>query len=65
MAQDTTDKTRTIPGAQAQNHEEHIRHRAYQFYEARGKEGGQALDDWLRAESEITPQQQKTRTIAA
>ena len=39
------------------------RHRAYQLYEARGREDGHELDDWLRAEEEIT--QQKTRTTAA
>ena len=62
MAQDTTRKTVTTTDA-PQNLEEHIRHRAYQLYEARGREDGHELDDWLRAEEEIT--QQKTRTTAA
>jgi Protein of unknown function (DUF2934) len=30
-----------------------IRLRAYQLYEARGREDGHELDDWLRAEEEI------------
>ncbi len=42
--------------------EEDIRHLAYQFYEERGREDGQDLDDWLRAEEELT---KRRRTIAA
>jgi len=37
--------------------------RAQELYEARGREDGHELDDWLRAEEEIT--QKKVRTIAA
>ena len=33
--------------------EEQIRLRAYALYEARGREDGHDLDDWLRAEAEI------------
>jgi hypothetical protein len=33
--------------------EERVRHRAYQLYEARGREDGKDLEDWLCAESEI------------
>ena len=33
---------------------EEIRHRAYDLYEQRGREDGQDLDDWLRAELEMT-----------
>ncbi|HET7206985.1 MAG TPA: DUF2934 domain-containing protein [Terriglobales bacterium] len=47
------------------NVEEMIRARAYELYEARGRQGGNELDDWLRAEYEITQQQRKTRTTAA
>lgn len=32
---------------------DHIAHRAYELYEERGKQPGQDLDDWLRAEHEI------------
>jgi len=33
---------------------EQIARRAYELYEARGREDGHDLDDWLRAEAEIT-----------
>ena len=36
------------------NIEEQIRHRAYELYEARGREEGRQVEDWLRAEAEIT-----------
>ena len=36
--------------------------RAYELYEARGREDGHELDDWLRAEEEIT---EKKVTAAA
>jgi len=35
------------------SHDERIRRRAYELYEARGKQPGAALNDWLRAEQEI------------
>jgi hypothetical protein len=34
--------------------QECIRKRAYEIYEARGREDGHDLDDWLIAESEVT-----------
>jgi Protein of unknown function (DUF2934) len=34
--------------------EEEIRRRAYAFYEERGCEDGHDLEDWLRAERELT-----------
>jgi len=33
---------------------EQIRRRAYELYEARGREEGRELEDWFRAEEEIT-----------
>lgn len=33
---------------------EEIARRAYELYEARGRTEGKALDDWLRAEGELT-----------
>ena len=33
--------------------EEEIRKRAYELFEARGREEGHELEDWLRAEEEI------------
>ena len=35
------------------NLEEEIRRRAYEFYEARGREDGHDVEDWLRAEMEL------------
>jgi DUF2934 family protein len=46
-----------------QNLEEQIRCRAYELYEARGREDGRDLDDWLCAEDEIM--NKTARTIAA
>jgi Protein of unknown function (DUF2934) len=43
--------------------EERIRLRAHELYEARGREDGHELDDWLRAEEEIT--ENKLFSIAA
>ena len=40
-----------------------IRQRAYQLYEARGREDGHEQDDWLQAEVEILAVQR--RAIAA
>ncbi len=37
-----------------------IRQRAYELYEARGREDGHELEDWLRAEEEITREKVKT-----
>ena len=41
---------RTAP---PKNIEERIRLRAYELFEARGREHGRDLDDWLQAEAEI------------
>ena len=43
--------------------EHEIRLRAHQLYVARGREDGHDLDDWLRAEVEITGKQ--ARPVAA
>jgi Protein of unknown function (DUF2934) len=32
----------------------HIRARAYQLYEQRGRDDGHSLDDWLQAEAEVS-----------
>ena len=42
--------------------EEQIRRRAYELYEARGREDGHDLEDCLQAEAEITG---RTATTAA
>ena len=43
--------------------EDQIRARAYELYEERGKEDGHDVDDWIRAEAEITLR--KHRSAAA
>ncbi len=43
--------------------EDDIRRRAYELYEARGREDGHELDDWLQAKTEIT--RTKRHTTAA
>ena len=65
MSPDATKKQPTTEISELQEFEleYQIRLRAYQLYEARGREDGHELDDWLRAEEEIT--QKKERTIAA
>lgn len=39
--------------------EQQIRTRAYELYEGRGRTDGHDVDDWLRAESEITSGKQE------
>jgi len=44
------------PGGDAMRGVEGIRQRAFELYEARGRESGRELDDWLAAERElVTP----------
>lgn len=43
--------------------QEQIRLRAYALYEERGREDGHDLEDWLRAESQVT--EKKAKAIAA
>jgi hypothetical protein len=43
--------------------EEQIRVRAYEIYEARGREDGHQLEDWFRAKEEMTIK--KFRTASA
>jgi hypothetical protein len=62
----TTDLTKKPPAtvrSEPQELEHQIRLRAYQLYQARGREDGHDLEDWLRAEEEITSK--KVRTAAA
>ena len=49
---DSKDKP-TISNAPSHNQAEIIRQRAHELYEARGREEGHDLDDWLQAEAEI------------
>jgi DUF2934 family protein len=51
--------------AQSSNTEEHIRRRAYELYEQRGRVDGFPLDDWLQAEGEILGAQKQRKAKAA
>jgi hypothetical protein len=62
MPKDPTKKASTAMN-ESQELETQIRERAYELYEARGRGDGHDLEDWLRAEEEIT--QKKRRPIAA
>ena len=53
MPTDTTRKSQMKIVADP-NIAEQIRRRAYELYEARGREEGRELEDWFRAEEEIT-----------
>ena len=59
---EVTKKQPTSVTSDQQGLEHQIRLRAQELYEARGREDGHELDDWLRAEAEIT--QKKVRTAA-
>jgi Protein of unknown function (DUF2934) len=39
--------------------DEKIRRRAYELYEQRGRRDGHEMDDWLRAEAEVTGKKSK------
>ena len=62
MEKEVTKKQPTSVTSDQQELEHQIRRRAQELYEARGREDGHELDDWLRAEAEIT--QKKVRTAA-
>jgi hypothetical protein len=49
--------------SEPQELEDRIRVRAYELYQARGGENGHDLEDWLRAEEEVT--ERKVRAVAA
>lgn len=55
----TTRQTTASPG----DLHERICRRAYELYEARGREDGHDLADWLQAEAEV--RQPKSKSVAA
>ena len=54
MQNPTTKKPSTFGRTAVEDNLEQIRTRAYELYEARGREEGHDLEDWLEAEAEIT-----------
>jgi hypothetical protein len=63
MAKNPSKKSPATAAGDPQELEDQIRERAYELYEARGREDGHDLDDWLLAEEEIM--EQKVRPEAA
>jgi Protein of unknown function (DUF2934) len=64
MATERTKNTPVLPiGDQYPNLDDEIRRRAYELYEQRGRQDGYDMDDWLRAEAEVT--RSAVKTIAA
>jgi hypothetical protein len=57
LSTSTRDQTHTAPDLQ-----QAIQLRALELYEQRGKENGHELEDWLQAETELTP---RTKKVAA
>ena len=43
--------------------QDRVRSRAYEIYLERGGQDGHALDDWLRAESELVPRRMKLKFV--
>jgi hypothetical protein len=54
VLQDSTKKATTVGAHPSPSLEQQIRNRAYQLYEERGREDGHDVEDWLRAEAEIS-----------
>ena len=52
--------TRSARSIEGQDLAEQIRHRAYELYEQRGREDGHEVEDWLRAEEEVTRNRRRT-----
>jgi hypothetical protein len=59
MSIDATKKQPTSVTSDQQQLGDQIRLRAYELYEARGREDGHNVEDWLRAEAEITSKKAK------
>lgn len=53
MSKEKNPETRAA-APQSEPVEEQFRRRAYELYEARGREEGHDLEDWQQAEAEIT-----------
>jgi Protein of unknown function (DUF2934) len=54
MDKDATKKPPAAVTGDPQGLKSEIRQRAFELYQERGREDGHELDDWLRAEEEIT-----------
>ena len=63
MARDPSKKPPVTAAGDPQELENQIRERAYELYEAHGREDGHDVEDWLLAEEEIM--EHKVRPKAA
>ena len=63
MSIDATKKRPATETSETKGFEHQIRLRAYELYQARGGKYGHEVEDWLRAEEEITSK--KVRVAAA
>ena len=52
---------KNVPIQAHPNLEEEIRRCAYELYEQRGRQDGRDIDDWVRAEAEVTGTAVQTR----
>jgi Protein of unknown function (DUF2934) len=62
MSTDVTKKPPTAVTSGPQELEHQIRQRAYELYEARGREHGNELEDWLCAEEQMAGKKFRTTT---
>ena len=53
-------RNRKAQAQSAPDLEEKLRQRAYELYEARGREAGHDVDDWLQAEAELSAAKSST-----
>ena len=63
MSTDLRKKPPTAVTRQELELESQISLRAYELYEARGREDGHEQEDWLRAEEEITSKKVRAATV--
>jgi len=62
MSASATKRSTATPKSEPQDLEQQIRLRAYQLYEERGREEGHEIEDWLRAQAEMTNKKYRTAT---
>jgi hypothetical protein len=62
MSIDATKKQPRSATSEPQELEHQIRLRAFELYEARGREDGHELEDWFRAKEEIAIKQFRAAT---
>lgn len=63
MSTNSTKKSPTAVTREPQGLENRISLRAFELYEASGREDGREQEDWLRAEEEITSKKVRTATV--